>query len=56
MLTYLVCETHITWPQFAKENCNNLLVRILDASAKPNKEWSVKTVGTSINWAWNMAS
>lgn len=54
--TYPVCETQITWLQIANVICNSLFVIIALASAKPNNEWSVKTVFKPIVLAWNIAS
>jgi hypothetical protein len=46
----------MTWSTSLRENFKSLFVRILAASAKPNKEWSVKTVLKPIVRACRMAS
>lgn len=53
---YLVFETHITRSTSASENSRNLLVITELGSAKPNKEWSVKTVFKPSVLACNKAS
>lgn len=49
-------DTQITWLIPARENFSTLLVIIELASAKPNREWSVKTALICMVRAWNMAS
>ena len=56
LYAYLVWDTHITWLTLANENLSILLVIIDEASANPNKEWSVKTVWIPIVLAWNITS
>ena len=48
--------TQMTWSTSLKVNFNNLFVRILAASAKPNNEWSVNTVRRPMVLAWSIAS
>lgn len=43
VFSLLVCDTQITWCTSASTHLSSLLVMILLASAKPNREWSVKT-------------
>lgn len=56
IIVYLVCETHMTWFVSDRENWRTLLVSMELASAKPNSEWSVKTVLRPMVLAWNIAS
>ena len=44
MTSYPVYETQMQWSTSASDTCRKLLVTIAEVSAKPNSEWSVKTV------------
>ena len=53
---YHVWLTQITWSTSLNVNFKSLFVKILAASAKPKREWSVKTVRSPIVLACRMAS
>jgi hypothetical protein len=44
VFSFEVWETQMTWPASMSANLRSLLVWILDASANPKREWSVKQV------------
>lgn len=44
IITHPVCDTQMQWLQSASDISSSLFVTIADASAKPNREWSVNTV------------
>lgn len=54
--TYPVYDTHTTASTFLSAASSSLFVRILAASANPNRLWSVNTVRMPIKCEWNTAS
>ncbi len=44
MFSFPVWETQMQWSTLARENFRKVLVTTAEASAKPNREWSVNTV------------
>jgi hypothetical protein len=41
VFSLLVCDTQMAWCTSARKHLSALLARMLLASAKPNREWSV---------------
>jgi hypothetical protein len=54
--TYPVWETQMTASTFLRDPAMSLLVRILAASSKPKRLWSVKTDRTPNKCEWSMPS
>jgi hypothetical protein len=54
--THPVCDTQITASTFFSVPTISLFVKMLAASSKPNRLWSVKTVRIPIRWACRIPS
>lgn len=55
-LAHPVLDTQIVASTFFNAPTNSLFVKMVAASSKPNRLWSVKTVLTPKWWAWRIPS